>query len=144
MAIPWVDEQIPQAVGKYKKTSEPDEFNNCIAYAAGVFDEWWQHTPGYKWHAFRSESIESLVALFANLGYERCDSGEVETGYEKVVLYERGRLWTHAARQLPDGKWTSKLGPDEDIRHDSADCICGAKYGTVYCYMRRPNEAKEE
>jgi hypothetical protein len=34
------------------------------------------------------------------------------------VSRRRGDLWVaHAARQLPNGKWASKLGDDVDIVH---------------------------
>lgn len=136
----WIDGQFPAAVGHYRVTSQPDKFNNCIAYAAGVTNEWWEHTPGYKWPAFRSEKIASLVALFAGRGYQACASDALESGYEKVALYELAGEWTHAAKQLPTGKWTSKLGPDEDIEHDTPDCLCGTggAYGSIHCIMRRP------
>jgi hypothetical protein len=29
------------------------------------------------------------------------------------------------ARQLPNGKWTSELGPDEDIGHEDPYCLEG-------------------
>ena len=34
-----------------------------------------------------------------------------------VAIYQSGGLPTHAARQLSDGNWTSKLGPNIDITH---------------------------
>ena len=44
-----------------------------------------------------------------------------QIGVRKVVLYADGNEWTHAARQLPSGRWTSKLGDYEDIEHDTLD-----------------------
>lgn len=55
----------------------------------------------------------------------------------KVALYAKSDLWQHASRQLPDGKWASKLGPDEDIEHDTPECLCGDSYGTIRCIMRK-------
>lgn len=40
-------------------------------------------------------------------------------------------------RQLPDGKWTSKLGALEDIEHDRLDALEGDDYGRVVAYMKR-------
>ncbi|MCI0637958.1 MAG: hypothetical protein L0Y72_23715 [Gemmataceae bacterium] len=37
---------------------------------------------------------------------------------------------THAARQLPTGRWSSKLGPSEDIEHD-LHALEGEIYGTI-------------
>jgi hypothetical protein len=43
----------------------------------------------------------------------------------------------HAARQLPSGRWTSKLGPMEDIEHALHD-LTGMAYGSVVLVMKRP------
>jgi hypothetical protein len=65
------------------------------------------------------------------LGYAPCAGDELEAGLEKVALYadEHGE-WTHAAPQLPDGWWTSKLGPEEDILHRTPwPAISTGKFG---------------
>ena len=137
----WFERLVPSAVGKYTKTSEPGDYN-CIAWAAvGSTTEWWSHWPGCKWPTpNRSPHVDSLVAVFLGLGFERRPASDatLEPGFEKVALYARNGAWQHAARQLPDGKWTSKLGPDEDIEHDDPGCLCGQAYGSVHCIMRRP------
>jgi hypothetical protein len=38
---------------------------------------------------------------------------------------------------LPNGKWTSKLGRDVDIEHDTADDVAGGVYGEVVQIMKR-------
>jgi hypothetical protein len=43
----------------------------------------------------------------------------------------------HAARQLPGGRWTSKLGALEDIEHALQDLV-GTEYGSVVQVMKRP------
>ena len=43
---------------------------------------------------------------------------------------------THAARQLPNGKWTSKLGRWEDIEHD-LEGLTGEMYGSVQQILKR-------
>lgn len=123
----------------YEWTSEPDIEYNCIAWAAGKNDENWQYTRGYYWPATRrTAAIEALVEVYTNEGYELCDDSSLEEGYVKMALYARNRLWTHAARQLPDGRWTSKLGMDDDITHATPECLNCLQYGEVYCFMRRP------
>ena len=79
------------------------------------------------------------MEVLAGLGYTVCDTGERETGYDKVAVYARDGRWTHAARQLENGQWTSKLGPDEDITHPSPRNLAGELYGSVHCIMRRPS-----
>ena len=38
---------------------------------------------------------------------------------------------------FPDGWWTSKLGPDEDILHQTPQALVGDLYGQVHAIMRR-------
>jgi len=60
-------------------------------------------------------------------------------GFEKVALFaESGLLYTHAARQLASGRWTSKLGGAEDVEHDRPNDVAGGVYGEVVQIMRRP------
>lgn len=47
-------------------------------------------------------------------------------------------MYTHAARQLPNGLWTSKLGQLEDITHATPQVIAGSDYGEVMQFMKRP------
>ena len=37
----------------------------------------------------------------------------------KVAIYGDAEGYTHTSRQLPDGKWTGKIGKLQDIEHDS-------------------------
>jgi hypothetical protein len=46
-------------------------------------------------------------------------------------------LAKHAARQLPSGRWTSKIGVLEDIEHSLRD-LEGDEYGTATVLMKRP------
>jgi hypothetical protein len=74
------------------------------------------------------------------LGFEECADESSEPGFERVALYGSGLVYTHAARQLPSGKWTSKLGKAEDIEHDAPDDLAGGVYGEVVQFMRRSVE----
>lgn len=136
----WIDHQFPRlATEGYEITSDPTDDYNCIAYAAGDTTAWWSHIPGYRWpNATRTPSVNSLMQVFNGLGFELCDDAREERGFEKIALYAKGGHWTHAAIQLPGGAWSSKLGPDEDIRHRDPESLSGEAYGQVYCVMRRP------
>jgi len=61
----------------------------------------------------------------------------IEDGWEKIAIFadEQGEP-LHAARQLPSGRWTSKLGADVDIEHDLA-ALEGDLYGKVACFLKR-------
>jgi hypothetical protein len=78
-----------------------------------------------------------LEQAFLSLGYEDCDDGSLESDYEKVALYGTTLFYTHAARQLSNGRWTSKLGRAEDIEHDTADDVAGGLYGKVAQFIKR-------
>lgn len=134
----WIGEEFPGV--DYKITSEQDNTYNCIAWAAGYNDDWWSYDEDYFWMGERGASIQDLVTLFNALGYAECDSDLLEAGYVKVALYAKEGNWTHAARQLENGRWTSKLGVYEDIEHNAPDDLCGDLYGEVHCIMRRPRE----
>ncbi len=129
-------------------TSPQTRIYNCIAWAAGEDHRWWEpNAPaflGYYWPpgAPRGMQIGCLIGAFQTLGYQVCADGSPETGTEKVALYANpGSVWTHAARQLSSGKWTSKLGKVEDIQHDQPEAIEGSAYGAVACYMSRKASA---
>jgi hypothetical protein len=126
--------------GQAEKTSEDDPCYNCIAWAAGATDRWWWPRDAY-WPVGVSEAntLEAFVAAFATLGYEPCESGDLELGEEKIVIYcSSGGAPTHAARQLDDGSWTSKLGEFWDIRHSAPSGVEGPVYGRTRQFMRRP------
>lgn len=134
--LSWIDQDIPSLIGHYRETSPPTDEYNCIAWAVGDNTKWWSHNVGYEWPVQRTPLVAGLVALFKSLGFEKCDTPNLEIGFVKVALYEKKDCWTHAARQLESGKWTCKLGPDEDIEHDTAEALCPF-YGSIHCFMKR-------
>lgn len=130
--------QFPKlAETAYKVTSPITEQYNCIAWAAGEDSCWWW--PGRFWPKEVPAKVTRIafIKAFSERGYEECENGDLEGGFEKVCLYEKLGRPTHAARQLPDGSWTSKLGQAYDISHE-LEGLRGAKYGHPAIYMRRP------
>src|SRR2546430_690432 len=65
----------------------------------------------------RIETVQAFREAFATLGYADCDHEQLEPAWEKIALFALAGIPKHAARQLPTGRWTSKLGPLEDIEH---------------------------
>jgi hypothetical protein len=124
----------------HRVTSPPDLEYNCIAWAAGDTTRWWQ--PGIYWPVptpADDYGLGVLEQLFLSRGYADCSMDAcLETGFEKVALYGGGLLYTHVARQLPTGKWTSKLGGAVDIEHNTPDDVAGGVYGEVAEIMKRP------
>lgn len=115
---------------------------NCIAWAAGHNDAWWWPDPDSYWPESvpRERTIAAFVEAFSTKGYQRCRSARRRAGVEKVAIYvDCDRLPTHAARQLDDGRWASKLGQWEDIEHDFDGLTGhdGQEYGDIAVLMAR-------
>ena len=127
----------------YGVTSIATPRYNCIAWAAGDTRKWWwpDPSPFAFWPVSipRENTLQRFVEAFRTLGYEPCDSPELEPNMEKVAIYsDEDGLPTHAARQLETGAWTSKLGREEDIEHQELAGVEGQEYGHVAQVMRRP------
>jgi hypothetical protein len=130
------------ADGDFRVTSPKTNRYNCIAWAAGDINNWWWPSAGTRefWPPLvpRERTLSAFEQAFATLGYVACSSDLVEAGFEKVAIFaEPSGLPTHAARQLSNGRWTSKLGTMEDIEHDLKD-IEGEIYGEVIRILKRP------
>ncbi|MSR78004.1 MAG: hypothetical protein EXS63_07265 [Candidatus Omnitrophica bacterium] len=144
MSSEKLEKSFPALVAQgYRITSEATVDYNCIAWAIEKDNlVWWPDTMSqFAWpeKLSREESLDVFVAFFRRFGYEACQNGEFEQGFEKVALYrdEHGR-GSHAAKQLQSGKWTSKLGGDEDIEHNTLDALVGMKLGYVGQILKRP------
>jgi hypothetical protein len=130
----------------YQVTSPASPDYNCIAWAASSADLWWWPDNQYIYHwppgAPREETINAFIEAYALSGYILCDNPDYEKGFEKITIFvnTHGKP-THAARQLPSGRWTSKLGELEDIEHERLDDVAGQHYGAVAIIMKRPNQA---
>ncbi len=125
----------------YAVTSPATFDYNCIAWAAGVQDDWWWPDPldvSY-WPAAarREETVPAFIDAFQALGYQPCADAALEAGFEKIALYALAGAPKHAARQLASGRWTSKLGELDDIEHE-LDGLVGSWYGAVVQFMKRP------
>lgn len=134
----------------YTQTSPTTPAYNCIAWAAGDNSRWWQPDAQYNYYwpdgAPREHTLAAYIAAYQTLGYEICEGDELEKGFEKIVIYIDPALSTptHAARQLPDGQWTSKLGQNVDISHQDPETLAGGKYGMVAQFMKRRLKVKRK
>ena len=124
-----------------RQTSPAAKEYNCIAWAYGKDDDWFEPDAEqqFSWPISRREySLVAFEELFASIGYISCADASKEDGFLKIAIYVNGiGEPTHAARQLATGKWTSKLGKGIDIMHDSPDVLNGPSYGTAHVYMKR-------
>jgi hypothetical protein len=126
----------------YRVTSEATPAYNCAAWAVSETNCCWdpELLPGNYWPTGipRELSISSFAQAFEKSGYSICGGSELERGFEKLAIYvDREGDPTHVARQLKSGRWTSKLGPSEDIEHGTFAALEGAIYGTAKMFLRR-------
>ena len=129
--------------------SEPTPIYNCIAWAVEETKKRWWPDPNPGWHwplPIAGDTVNDFVAMFRTRGYEVCADGALEPGFKKIAIYaDHAGHVKHAARQLPSGEWTSKLGRFVDVLH-TPDQLEGARaaefeYGSVAQYMRCPSPA---
>ena len=77
----------------YSKESDATDVYNCIAFAFGDTGNWWWPRRGYGTYwppgFLLSDAVDTLVEIFKDRGYLRCESREYEAGYEKVAIYCR-------------------------------------------------------
>lgn len=94
--------------GQYNLTSGSTKRYNCIAWALGHDDIWWEASPDGCWpEDIRGDgSIQAAIELFERFGFIRTHIGDVgpEEGVLKVAIYGDEEGYTHTARQLPDGR----------------------------------------
>jgi hypothetical protein len=126
---------------EYQVTSSKSQEYNCFSWAAEDTERWWKPIPGEQFYwpdgVPQKETIDAYIQAYQTLGYELCDNEKSEAGYQKIAIYiTLNGLPTHAARQLPNGKWTSKLGWLEDIEHE-LDGLTGERYGIVGQILKR-------
>ena len=133
-------------------TSPEDTNYNCLAWACNYNNRWMQPPISgteldaivyWPSSAKKGRDISCLIEAFRAHGFEVCETWQHEVGFQKIALYINPvtNEWTHASRELMQGgdcgKWTSKLGSWNDIRHGSPFSIEGQCYGIVHCFMRR-------
>ncbi|MEC4986739.1 MAG: hypothetical protein SAJ37_21125 [Oscillatoria sp. PMC 1068.18] len=144
----WIERDHPNLVSTDYQLTSPDTIDyNCVAWAAEDSDAWWWPDPldeSY-WppEVAREETLEAFVNAFQTLGYEICENSALEIGFQKIAIYVSQEKPTHVARQLNNGKWTSKLGSNEDIQHDTIEGLTGERYGQVACVMKRKINAPD-
>ena len=137
-----LEEIFPNLAGSgYEITGQASKEYNCIAWVMGISTQNWDcHDPDGYWPSSipRDDSIMTAMQLFVGEGFSFCEDDALDPGYEKIALYAFVGRFTHAARQLDDGRWTSKLGKGAVIIHPSPANLAGGFYGNVHCIMHRP------
>jgi hypothetical protein len=135
-----------------RRASSKGHKYNCIAWAAGFDNRMWSPAKKHHWpkpapRGLAGCKTEALIIVFESVGYELCtddEYGSLEDGIEKIAIYADGPEWMHAARQLENGKRTSKMGTGQRIEHDTPADLEGPAYGKVAKYMKRERMAATE
>ena len=115
-----------------KQTSAPDESYNCIAWAFEDNHRYWWPSKRTFWplsHRGRTTK-QAFDDWLTHDGWIITLDPLYESGVRKIALYELNGVPTHAARLLPTGAWTSKLGKSLDLVHALME-LEGPIYGSV-------------
>ena len=124
----------------HRKTSPESPHYNCFGWAILGREVLMGPKDGWFWPADvpLDLRLSTFHLLLDALDFQRCESGDPELDFDRVLLYGSGENVTHAARQLESGKLTSKRGIfGDDIEHDTADAITGGEYFEILAYFRR-------
>ncbi len=116
-----------------------DSTTNCVGYVLELHGVWSPNgNDGQVWRddiernkPFR-DHVDSYIRLFKFYGYAPCSElwadvskhTTLEYGVEKIALYVRTEAvqshdeFTHVVKQSPGGRWLSKIGTNEVIKHN--------------------------
>jgi hypothetical protein len=124
---------------------------NCIANSLGNKNEW--VFPSFKKADFLELYQEQSYLPLGEMDYSHQPElekvvlygvGPSDPGYQSTIRgaigryeYEHGLLITHAARQEPDGLYSSKFGAEELIATSSPDDVAGESYGRPLVVLAR-------
>jgi len=127
----------------WRETSAETRRYNCIAWAAGDTTRWWwpdaMAQRYWPTNLPRIVTLDNFIKAYESVGFQYCDDEFLEHGFEKIAIYVNSAgLPRHAARQLPNGKWTSKLGEFEDIEHETLSSLRSVIYGDPVRFLKRP------
>src|SRR6266516_1036961 len=100
--------------GRYRIASSQDKKYNCIAFAAGDINRYWQNLghpmKGYFWPPGLTddETIDGWMRAFRLLNYEVTNTADPEIGFEKIAIYgtQEGTA-LHVAIRKDSGPWMS-------------------------------------
>ncbi len=139
LATPEHRAGFPRLGEEYEVLAPASSAYNCIGWSVGNTTSWvWPTQAG------QVPRLADFDALYASHGFRRVAGLDYRRspGLDKVVLYAMRRpdgsiALTHAALQLRDGSWSSKLGSLPLVRHLHPDDVAGPSYGVPYVlYVR--------
>jgi len=152
--IEFIDDDLPNLdsdVIPWDDASHPTDDYNCMGMAVG-FLRWWSppeapgcvRNPRDYWPPFidgDSILVSAFVDAAGTVGFRLCGIPDWEPDFEKIVLFDQGGEFTHAAIQVGPHRWKSKFGNLSDFEH-SLDEVVGP-YGNGRHYMKRERRAAQ-
>lgn len=149
MSGDWKPGELPNLKDSDHKITSKSKINyNCFAWAAEETRRRWDPNQ-YYWPdgVPREVTRPAFVQAFESIGYRVCSDPTPEPGFQKIAIYlDSDGDPSHAARQLENGNWTSKVGDHQDIEHINLECMNGVGeecYGTASLYMKRPRTGRD-
>lgn len=140
-------ENLPNLGQNFRVVGKATHEYNCIVHSVGLERGWFQ--PGV---SDKARPMSHMDDFYTAHGFQRAPGMDTapQDGVERVVVFgmrdETGQVVdvTHAVRQEPNGKWTSKLGTGPLIEHDTLSQVRGGSYGEpIAVYERRSGAAGE-
>jgi hypothetical protein len=136
-----VEYDFPRLIGKEFDLSDESFNYNCLAYALGDHNQWWEppRAPGQYWPPGFSEdvTIQTVEKIIRVHGYTK----EVELGSmpeaDAIAIYGIGEEWAHFAK-FSGGKWEAKLGCGHDVQGVNLSDMEVPIYGKVVKILSRP------
>ncbi len=112
-------------------TSPKDQSYNCIAWSLKFNACWfWPSAfPAY-WPIPHNgqATLATFSAMYAHYGYTLTASFTYQPNFARIAVYVLNGKITHAAYQVNEVMWASKLGSEEDILHE-LHALDGPTYG---------------
>lgn len=129
----------PNLNGNFEYTSIETKNYNCVAWAVHITHKRIQFDYLDDGEPDMEQNVSRYIEFYIKEGFEVCENDLLENGIEKIVLYcyTDSLEFSHVARQLEDGEWTSKMGDLEDISHRTVDTLVGSFYGKPHIYLKR-------
>jgi len=124
----------------YSIKSPVDPFYNCVAFAIGDVENYWDDVKvkGYYWPpGCSADTVDGWVCVFRLHGYEECGSESLELDFEKIAIYGSANNPGHVARQKASGVWVSKMGKGCDIEHSTLSAVECEIMGKIVRIMKR-------
>jgi hypothetical protein len=138
-----VELDFPRLIGKDYDLSDEDFNNNCLGFALGDFNNWWEPPkqagqywpPGFA-NDLKVKTVEEIIRLH---GFTITVSRDESPQTDAIAIYAIGDEWTHFAK-FSDGVWASKLGIGHDVSRVDLEDLNIDMYGEVVTILSRSKQ----